>query len=166
VNLKIRLAAIASALALAGGLTLTFAGPASASALILCSSSGVCLVNHGAGADVTTTSQYGGTAWAYVSAGVTWDGRSMDYVETGDGLCLTDDEAGYLYVNPCAGELTPDWVYFWVAPSGAIVSESATGEAGHFECVWADVSNDLVGNSACPSGTPAPEETWTLIPVS
>jgi hypothetical protein len=162
-------------LVLAGGAGLAFAflvplAPAADAALqYMCDEGGGynapsndCWVNNGLNTAVSTDDA--GSGWRAVDADTTWDGHEMYYLETGSDTCAFDGGTGtYLDTESCdqgvkATELF--WLSGGVSGPGAIVSDFATGDAGHLQCLWADVSNDYIGNATCPSGETATNETW------
>jgi hypothetical protein len=126
-----------------------------------------CWYNNGDGMLILTNSS-GGSGWALEAAtGVTWDNRSMSYIVAGDGSCAEDIggnnvalmESNYQCTNPDI--LSPNDYFYYDASTGAIVSEYATGQAGHFECLYAGGGN--VGTFPCPSKPPMPENAkWTF----
>jgi hypothetical protein len=135
-------------LGLVTAITITGAPAAQASALELCNGNSVCLVNNGAGHDVTYVEYPGGTAWNETDSGT---------LVTGDGQCAFDSGVGaYLIVQKCDGLLAEAFVF---EASDLIESEAANTDGDGVQCLITEGNGDI-GNFACKT---RPAADWFLV---
>jgi hypothetical protein len=84
----------------------------------------------------------------------------MYYIKTGSNpqTCASDFSGQYVRTATCGNTLPND--FFYLANSGAIVSEEASNQAGRWECLTVTShAGGLIGNVPCPK-TPTPAETF------
>jgi hypothetical protein len=153
-RLKIRLAAVASALALAGGLALTCAGPASAvTGYELCS-------NQSKGtycAYAYVSPGYGDGSpvgpLAYGDSSETWSWADTDstheifYGSTSSNLCMTVEADGVVYLEACNGgsiDAADEWTTVDYNGFEYFVSYYYGGD-----CLTADVYADRLNLQTC-----------------
>jgi hypothetical protein len=119
----------------------------------ICSANG-CLENEGN--DNATSLSTPGTGYSNEYS-TTWDGHTVNAWSSPDGNCLQAYEATMREVacNDGADEL------FYIAASGALVSDGQSGQNGHLACAQGLVT-DVTYFVNCPAGTPEPDEQWSL----
>jgi hypothetical protein len=150
VRLKIRLAAIASALALAGGLALSFAGQASAATSELCVNDGGTLCAYfadtspGYGAALRLSSTLS-DPFAYAV-----DGSFHEIFLAAYPDCLAEEGSSHVVeAAKCEGQSNEqdEWVYEAQSNGEFVFINEATGL-----CLNADVYNDTVNAAGCSFG--------------
>jgi hypothetical protein len=147
------------------GLSVASAAPAANASTLkyLCDGNGACWFNIGVNQAINTNLT--GTGWAAIDSGLTWSGHEMYEIRTGSNTCAMDEAGVYLLTETCSYQqpgFEDPTELFYLAASGAIVGDSASGTMGQWECLAVtNHSGGLLGNVACPAGTPPANERFT-----